>query len=55
MIVVQTYNLSNKSEMLASVQLPEGKEGPKLVTLTTDLVSLQPWIQLPHHFKASLQ
>lgn len=36
--VMQTYNLSNKSELLVAVQAPEGKEGPTLVTLTTDLV-----------------
>ena len=36
--VMQTYNLSNKSEMLAAVRCPEGKEGKKLINLTTDLV-----------------
>ena len=36
---MQTYNLSNKSEMLAAVRFPEGKEGKKVITLTTDLVN----------------
>ncbi len=35
---LQTYNLSNKSEMLAAVRFPEGKEGSKVISLTTDLV-----------------
>lgn len=42
-IFMQTYNLSNKSQMLATLRLPEGRMGPRIVDLQTDLVTTASW------------
>ena len=36
-LLLQTYRMGNKQEMVVAVRAPEGKQGPIKVTLSTDL------------------